>query len=313
MPIVFIPPPNPDPTPPPPPAPPPGINRADLVEEVLSNLQGFTAAPDQVTCLLADMTETDATLRVADSAGVSSGILEIGDELVWATAFDGASGNVTLLPKGRGWRGTTPAPHAKGETVTISPNIPRQVVIREINNQIEALYPSLFGTRTFSFMCDDPLRDAWPLPVEAEGVYDVRWQDFLGNWERVRNWEVEFNGDDGVAAVRVGHVPTGYMVKVVYGVRPSTMDTPETTLSETGLQRGAKDLLVLGSLARILPMLDVSRLAVQHAAADELATPRPLGSAQSLSEKFATQYKQRLFEERRILNDRYPARIHWTR
>jgi hypothetical protein len=317
MPIVFVPPPNPNPSPPPPPAPSPGINRADLTEEILSNLQGFTAAPDQVTALLADMTETDATLRVADSTGVSSGILEIGDELVWATAFDVASGNVTLLPKGRGWRGTTPAAHPKGETVTISPNVPRQVVIREINNQIEALYPTLFGIKTTQFVHDDPLKNAWPLPADAEAVFDVRFQDFLGNWERVRNWEVEFSTDTALSstgtAVRIGNVPIGYPVQIVYGTRPSPMTTPESTLADTGLQRGAKDLLVLGTLARILPMLDVSRLAVQHAAADELATPRPLGSASALADKFAKQYTQRLTEERRILNDRYPARIHWTR
>lgn len=313
MPLVIRNPSSPDPGLPPP----DGTTRNDIVEEVLSDLQGFTAAPDQVTSLTADITATSTTLTVQDAAGVSSGILEIGDELVWVTGFDGLSGNVTLLPKGRGWRGTKAVPHVQGDTVVVSPNIPRSVVVREVNNQIRALYPSLFGVKTYQFMHDNPLQNAWALPADAEAVFDVRFKDFLGNWERVRNWEVEFSTDAAVSAsgvaVRVGSVPIGYPVQIVYGVRPAPLATDSALLADTGLQPGAKDLLVLGALARIIPMLDVSRLAVQHAAADELATPRPLGSASALADKFAKQYTQRLIEERRILSDRYPARIHWTR
>jgi len=299
-------------------APPPdGTTRDDVVEEILSNLQGFTAAPDQVTALTSDLTATGTILTVQDTTGVSTGILEIGDELVWVTGYDAQSGNVTLLPKGRGWRGTKAVTHTKGDTVVVSPNVPRSVVVREVNNQIRALYPSLFGVKTFTFTHSDPLQNAWGVPGEAEAVFDVRWKDNLGNWERVRNWEVEFSVDSGISAsgiaVRLGNVPIGYPVQLVYGVRPTPLNTATSTIADTGLQSGAKDLLVLGALARIIPMLDVSRLAVQHAAADELATPRPLGSASALADKFAKQYTVRLNEERRILSDRYPARIHWTR
>jgi len=303
------------PLPPPPPV--DGTDRDDIVEEILSDLQGFTAAPDQVTSLTSDITADATTLTVQDAAGVSSGLLEIGDELMWVTGFDGQSGNVTLLPKGRGWRGTTAVAHGKGDTVVVSPNVPRSVVVREVNNQIRALYPSLFGVRTYEFIHDNPLQNAWPLPAEAEAVFDVRFKDYLGNYERVRNWEVEFSTDATVStsgvAVRVGHVPIGYPVQIVYGVRPTVLSTGTSLLADTGLQPGAKDLLVLGALARIIPMLDVARLEVQHAAADELATPRPLGSASALADKFTKQYQQRLVEERRILSDRYPARVHWTR
>ena len=313
MPVVIR-----DPSTPTPPSPvPDGTTRADIVEEVLSNLQGFTAAPDQVTALTGDITATDTTLTVADAAGVSSGVLEIGTELVWATGFDAQSGNVTLLPKGRGWRGTKAVPHLKGDTVVVSPNVPRQVVIREVNNQLRALYPSLFGIKSFQFDHSDPLQEAWPVPADAEAVFDVRFKNLIGNWERVRRWELEFSADTALfpsgIAVRLSGIPIGYPVQVVYGVRPTTLDDDASLLADSGLQPGAKDLLVLGSLARIIPMLDVSRLAVQHAAADELATPRPLGSASALADKFAKTYAQRLVEERRILSDRYPARIHWTR
>jgi len=294
-----------------------GDDLGSLIDEILSNLQGYTASPDQVTFLSQDVTADALTFKVDDSAGVSSGLMEIGNELIWATGFDEASANVTVLPRGRGWRGTHAAPHLAGDTVVLSPAVPRSVVTREINNQLNSLYPSLFAVGTYEFTHDDPLKIAWSVPVGVEIVLDVRYQDFLGNWQRVKAWELEYSSDAAVSttgvSVRISNVPIGFKVQIVYGTRPPVFSDETSSLSSAGLSPGVKDLLVFGCMARIMPMLDVARLSVQHVAADELATPRPLGSASALADKFWKQYQQRLAEERRILNDRYPARIHWTR
>jgi len=288
----------------------------DIIEEILSNLQGYTAAPDQITSLSQTIDPSQLSFKVDDAQGISSGLIEIGSELMWVRAFDEASTNVQILPKGRGWRNTRADTHLAGDTVVISPAVPRSVVAREVNNQLSALYPSLFCVGAFEFTLDDPLKVAWQVPVEAECILDVRWLDFLGNWQRVRHWELEYNSDaapTSAVSVRLSNVPPGFKVQVVYGKRPRLLGSESATLAGAGLPVGAKDLLVLGSMARIMPMLDVSRLSVQHAAADELASPRPLGSASALADKFWKQYTQQLAEERRILSDRYPARIHWTR
>jgi hypothetical protein len=289
-----------------------GDTRDDIVEEILSNIQGFTAAPDQLTSLAADLSSNGLTVKVDSAAGVASGMIEVGEELMWVAKFDDQSGDVQLLPKGRGFRGTKAVPHSSGETVVISPTVPRSVVIREINNQIRALYPSLYAVAVTEFVFDVPSKEAYAIPADTESVLDVRCLDTDGNWERVRFWEVEATPTEGMV-LRFSGVPVGRTVRVILGKRPATLSAPTDLFTSSGLSAGAKDLIVLGALARILPMIDVARLGVQHAVADELAQARQLGSASGLAREFAKTFQERLAQEVAALQQRYPARVHFTR
>lgn len=307
MPIVII-----EPSDPGNPSPDAGYTRDDLVEEVLSSVQGFTAAPDQLTYLTGDVSVEALSLTVADTSGVANGLVEVGDELIWITGFDANSGTLQVLPKGRGFRGTDATAHLNGDTVALSPTIPRAMIAREINNQLRNLYPSLYAVRSSTFTFSDPTQAGWTIPAEAEGILDVRYLDFLGNWERVRCWECEHTPNEA-PVVRFTGVPIGRDVQVVYSTRPSTLDSGGALVTDCGLLSGARDLLVLGALARLIPMLDVARLGVQYAAADELANPRPLGSAVQIGREFQSRFDKRLEAEKRALSTRFPARIHFTR
>ena len=285
-----------------------------LVDEILSNVQGFTASPDQVTSLTDDITAADTTFVVDDGEGVAAGLVEIGEELVWVRSFDETSTTAQTLPQGRGWRGTVAAAHSAGTLVTVSPAVPRSVVVREVNNVIRSLYPSIYAVATTEFQYDDNYRLGWDVPAEAEAVLDVRWKDPYGNWVPVRDWSLEksLNTTDHTTGtvVKLCGVPVGYTVQVVYARKPSVLTSLTQDWTECGLEDGAKDLLVLGVIARVLPMLDVSRLSVTYAAADEMDQPRPLGSAAALAKQFKADYTARLDQERDILNRRYPARWH---
>ena len=308
MPIVIVVPGTPDPGTPPP----DGTTRNDIVEEILSNVQGFTAAPDQITSLSADLTDAATTLKVDSATGIASGLIEIGNELMWVTQFDSTSGDVQLLPKGRGFRGTTKEAHQLGDTVVISPTVPRSAIIRELNNQLRSLFPHLYAVAEDTFTYSDLTQTAYPIPATAEAVLDVRYKDYEGNWQRVRSWEVEHT-PGAVPVIRFLNVPLGQQVQVVYGVRPSTLDTDDALLTDTGLSASVKDVLVPGVLARLLPMIDVARLGVQHAVADELANARQLGSASALAGQFKKTFDERLALEINTLQRRYPARVHFTR
>lgn len=285
-----------------------------LVEEILSVLQGFTADSDMVTSLTADITADATTFVVDDASGLSSGVVEIGDELVWVRSVDTTSGTVQTLPSGRGWRGTQAVAHSAGELVSISPTVPRSAIVREINNTIRAIYPSLFAVTTTQFTYNDNTKLAWDIPAEAEAVLDVRWRNQYGNWETAKTWSVvnSLNLTDHTTgtALRLQGVPVGYDVQVVYGRKPSVLTSVTQDWTDCGLTDGAKDLLVLGAITRLLPALDVSRLSVVYAAADELDQPRPLGSALSIAKQYRQDYLTRLAEERDVLNRRYPARWH---
>jgi hypothetical protein len=285
-----------------------------LIQEVLSVLQGYTADSDQVTSLSAPIGATDTTFTVDDASGLSAGIVEIGDELVWVRSVDTASNTAQTLPSGRGWRGTQPTAHAAGELVSVSPTVPRSAIVREINNVIRALYPSIYGVGTTEFTYLNLLKVAWDIPAEVESVIDVRWRDPIGNWQPVRHWSVE-NSLDATdhttgTALRVIGVPSGFKVQVVYGKRPTVLTSLTQEWTDCGLSGGSKDLLILGAIYRLLPALDVSRLSVSYAPADELDQPRPLGSALTVAKQYHQDYLARLAEERDALNRRYPARWH---
>lgn len=289
-----------------------------VIEEILSNTRGFTAASEQVTSLSEAMTATDLTGRVDDLSVVSTGIIEVGEELMWVRSVDSASGSFSLLPKGRGWEGTSASSHSAGDTVTIKPAFPRQRVKNAINDAIMALWPTLYGVGTTEFTYDDPIRIGYELPAEAESILDVRYKDYLGNWQRCRQWEVERESNttdfpSGVLIRLTREVPIGQTVRVVYGKAPTVLSSETDSFSDTGFEDRIADLVILGVMARLLPMLDVHRLQVTHVAADELDQPRPLGSAKALGDSFLKQYNDRLKQERALLQQRYPARIHITR
>ena len=288
-----------------------------VIEEVLSNLQGYSAAPDQVTSVIADVGLTDITLEVADAQDLGRGLIEIGQELMWVQSRNDTGNTVTLLPKGRGWRGTQAVTHATGDTVTVSPSVPRSVVAREANNQVRALYPDVYAVQSAQFVFNNILKVGWAVPVEAVVILDVRWKDYRNNWQRIRTWEAE-NGADLTdfptgRCVRFRGIPIGRTVQIIYGTTPIPLVAETDLFSTSGLSAGAKDLVVLGTMVRVIPNLDVSRLQVQYAAAEEMGQPRPNGGAITVAKYVQQQYLMRLRQERAALNAEYPARIHFTR
>jgi len=66
-------------------------------------------------------------------------------------------------------------------------------------------------------------------------------------------------------------------------------------------------------MVRVIPNLDVSRLQVQYAAAEEMGAPRPNGGAITVAKYVQQQYLMRLRQERDVLNKNYPCRVHYTR
>jgi hypothetical protein len=289
----------------------------DVIEEVTSNLQGYTAATDQVTYLTSTCGVSDLGVTVADASILSRGIIEIDTELMWVTQSSPGAQSFTILPAGRGWRGTVAAIHPTGTTVTAAPAVPRFIVRREIVNQINSLYPGVYSVNSMEFTYNNVLQIGWPLPAEAADVLDVRWKDYNGNWQRIRTWELE-NGADTTdfptgVTIRFHGIPQGRTVQVVYATIPTVPVSDTDLFSTTGLSAGAKDLVVLGTMARIVPMMDVSRLTVAYVPVEEMSQNRPAGGALAVGKYLEAKYAMRLQQERAILNSNFPARVHFTR
>ena len=291
---------------------------SSLVDEIISNLRGYTSAPDQMTSLTTAITATSERLKLDDIAEVSKGVIEIGSELIYVKSVDTPTSEAVSKVAWRGFRGTLAEAHAAGDTVTYSPVFPRSVVEREINNVIRAIYPLVFGVKFHEFT-PTGVTPQYDLPVGANRVMDVNmYLDTTLGWERLRSWDVRQNvGAPSVTGIQLdlfGRFWTGKLVRVLYAVAPTPLVNPTDVFTTvTGLPESAKDIITLGVMWRLAQNLDIARLPVATVEADELGQTRAVGSAMQIASTFYKLYLQAMERERQRLNEAYPARIHLVR
>ena len=104
---------------------------AEMIDEVLVNLSGYTYQQDRSTYLTAAVTtltspsSSPTILSLGSTQDLGKGVIEVDEELMWISSFDRVSNTATIAPYGRGYLGTTAATHAVDAKVTISPFFPR--------------------------------------------------------------------------------------------------------------------------------------------------------------------------------------------
>src|SRR5690242_8088817 len=112
----------------------------DLVDQVINELHGHTTDQPAAASLVGSIT-TDSTTLALDFGGVPwagrpNGIIEIGDELLFVSAYDSVNSVASVPAWGRGYRGTTAQAHAAGSMVTVRPRYPRKHVAKVINQVV---------------------------------------------------------------------------------------------------------------------------------------------------------------------------------
>ena len=293
---------------------------ANIVDETMIALGGYTQRQDQATYLTAAMTSTALTISIADGSVVTRGLVEIGDELIWVDSFDRTTNIATIAPYGRGFRDTTPAAHKVGERVTITPSFPRSVIYRNVNNAIEGIYPDLFATyyTQFPFIA---VRTTYSLPQEAIDVVHASWQSIgpSKEWLPIRRYRVDRTASPGAfftgksISVYDGIVP-GRNVMVTYTKKPSPLLLPTDDFAQvTGLPESSREVVVLGAAYRTAAYLDMGRVPAQTAEADSLQANDPVGTAANVSRYIYQLYQQRLAVEVRRQQEQFPPRAHITR
>lgn len=290
----------------------------ELVDEVIGNLQGYTLTPDLVTELSDAVTTTDTTIPIVmPEGGFGTGIIEVGDEQMMVKAVDENAGTATLLSQGRGWRSTPVSEHSLGDTVTVSPLVPRWRVKKAVNDVITQVWPTLFGVASTEFDWVPGPTLAYEIPAAAEVLLDVRYRDQYGNWIKVRRYEsaraqntTDFTTGHSVRILE--YPPFGTTLRVTYATRPTGLAVGSASFTDCGLSESAKDAIVYGAMHRLIPALDAGRLSVQYVPADELDQPRQLGSAAALAREFKSLHEAALAKEQQALQNLYPARIHFV-
>lgn len=292
---------------------------ANLVDEVLLNLSGYTLRQDRTTHLTGNITTASTTLNLASVSNIGKGLVEIDEELLWIDSYDRISSTATIPPYGRGYNGTTAASHTANTKVTIAPTFPRATVKKAINDTIDAVFPKLFGVGTYTFPLQ-ATKTLYQIPAEAETVLDVKWSTVgpSNEWLPVKSWRQDpmanttaFTTGNSVGVYDA--ITPGRTVQVFYTKKPSLLSSASDDFSTTGLPSSCKDVIMYGAAYRLASFIDPGRLTYTSAEADNADTKIQYGSGASTARFLLALFQQRLTEESEKLRDVYPIRIHYTR
>jgi hypothetical protein len=294
---------------------------SDLIDEVRTNLQGYTLRQDRITYLTNAITSAQTEIVVGSQSNLAKGIIEIDDELLWIDSFDKATNTLNVIPGfGRGYQNTTAAPHAQYAQVTLAPTFPRVFIKKAINDTINSFYPRLWSvaSTTFTFNAS---QTTYPLPDDAETILYVSWQTTGSSeeWLPVNRWRSDpmanvasFNTQNTINLYE--NIQPGRTVQVWYTTEPNTLDASTDDYSDvTGLPQSSADVVVLGASYKLLSYLDAGRINLTSAEADLADSKIPSTAGAGASRYIFALYQQRLNEEALKLADKYPIRIHYTR
>ena len=303
---------------------------SDMINEVSMNLSGYTLTQDRSTYLSTAVTGTTSSsasptvLSLGSTDNVGKGIVEIDEELFWIDTYDRIGNTATVAPYGRGYLGTTAATHALDAKVSISPTFPRFSIKRAINDTIKGLSGTLFAADTTTITYSSAV-STYRLPTTGtslgiRNVLSVAYESIgpSKEWIPIRSWRLDsnanptsFTSEQTISIYDM--ITSGRTIQIVYSKDPTAFTTnAEVFTTQTGLPDSCRDLVVTGSIYRLLSNLDPARAAMVSAQADETDSKRPYGSSQSLTRQIYALYTQRLAEEVKSQQNKYPIRVHYS-
>jgi hypothetical protein len=305
----------------------------DMIDETLINLAGYTFQQDRSTYLTAPITTTTSSsaspliMSLGSTDSVGKGIIEIDEELLWVDNYDRISNTATVAPYGRGYLGTVAATHALDTKVAISPTFPRYSVKRAINDTIRAVGGTLFAVKTATFTFNAAVSTYAFANLSMQRILTVSWQSIgpSKEWVPIRKWDLDatanaeafgyVTGTDKVQTITLGEAPiSGRTVKVTYVTEPTPFTSnSQDFITQTGLTDSTKDVIVLGAAYRLLSFLDPARAAQVSPQADETDSKRPFGSSGTATKQLFSLFSQRLSEETKAQQQKYPPRVHFSR
>ncbi len=303
---------------------------SDMINEVSMNLSGYTLTQDRSTFIKSAVAATASSsaspivLSLGSTDNVGKGIVEIDEELFWIDTYDRVGNTATVAPYGRAYLGTTLATHAVDTKVTISPTFPKFSIKRAINDTIKGLSGTLFAadttTITYSSAVSTYRLPATGTSLGIRNVLSVAYESIgpSKEWIPIRSWRFDsnanatsFTSEQTISIYDM--ITSGRTIQIVYSKDPTAFATnADVFTTQTGLPDSCRDLVILGSTYRLLSNLDPARAAMVSPQSDEVDSKRPYGSSQSLTRQIYALYTQRLAEEVKSQQSKYPIRVHYS-
>jgi hypothetical protein len=286
----------------------------DILDEISAQLHGWGSSSDRVTPLTNTLNASDLTFTVdatfGQSVGIAPGVIEIDSEQLYVTKVDATTGSVTLANGfGRGYNGTTPATHAAGSRIISRPRFPRTNLLKQVNQIIGSLYPRLFVPKTWTGTVTYPT-DTYTISPVPMTVLDVQWQDPIGNWHKCQGYSL----DTYDQTLRLANdAMVGRPLRVTYGVEPTQFASESDDFAVTGLPASCADVLTLGSVAKLVPGLDISRAQLTSVEQSDRSRVVPPSAGVTVARYLMAEYQERLANEAKALRTRYKPTIRRVR
>lgn len=292
---------------------------ADLVEETLAHLHGYTEHTEQATTLVDAIAVTTGggTYHVTGASAVNKGYVEVDSELIYLDSVDNNANTMTVAAWGRAQQGSTAVTHSAGAKVGKAPRFPRHRVKRTLNEVIGSLYPSLFAVRNDESNIVDTTIYTYPLPATAQRVRDIFWESpaVTDSWIPVERWRMDTTPHlasfpTGRAVAIWDGMTAGQTIKVTYEAVPIVLvnDSDDFT-TVSGLPESASDLVALGAAYRLITGTELSRTQPNTMEQSERSTIILGGTANNASKYLFGLFQQRLQQERDKLLALYPPRL----
>jgi hypothetical protein len=211
---------------------------------------------------------------------------------------------VVLQPWGRGADGSAAVSHSENERVTYNPLFPRHYVKRAINDTIASMGVELKAkdVHTFTFLA---ATNTYSIPSTVDEVSQVTWKTVgpSGRWEAVRRWQTDLQANltqytTGKTITVWDSVVPGRTVQVQFLKDPTLLSAGADTLESTsGLPVSCRDVVALGTAARLVSSIDVALLDPSSVQAGFFDERRQIGAASNVARTLYALYQQRLAEE----------------
>lgn len=290
----------------------------ELTNDVLSMLRGYVRSQESVSALSSSLNSSDVVVHVSNGSRLGMGRAEIDDELIYIDEV--ANNTVALQPWGRGVDGTAAVSHAASSRITFNPLFPRHFVKRAINDTIASIGVELKATdvHTFTFL---PATNTYSIPSAVKAINQLTWKTVgpSGRWETVRRWQVDLQADTsqyatGKTVTVWDSIVPGRTVQVRFLKDPSLLSAGLDTLEgASGLPTSCRDVVVLGTAARLVSGVDSSLLDPSSVQAGFFDERRQIGAASNVARTIYALFQQRLAEEVARFRDDLNTPIHYRK
>lgn len=289
---------------------------SDLQNEVLLQLEGFSADQAVMCTLISGVGSSDTTISVSgagfsDGSGMSPGVWEIDNELVFVPDFNRSTGVASNVV--RGWRGSVAAAHSPGVVVRNNPRFPLLQVQRAINSAVRNLFPRVPAVKTSTLALQSGTV-RYQLPADCKAILSVS-SGSDEQWSELSTWRFIARPGGSLATFTAIDLPyyTTQPVHVVYAAEPSPMSNPSDDFETvTGLPAFAREAVAWGAMWRLYSMVELGRGSFSSADQTMMNRQSDFGKATDIAKYLLGMHQQAVAEAEARMQDLYPARKHYV-